>query len=290
MVYSMLEYIKILVMSFVSGAFFALPVSSSAHYAFLNSVMHFSTNANTIGLYYAVISATFSLVVFVFLRKLYSKALGSVFSGKSQNIDPKKRRQYKKISMNLLLSLIPAVLLLLPISKTTFLFDVFDDYFTDGHLMVTSFCCLAGAVLLSVAIWYSGNKTEKTVRSTGVSGMIRFGLYQLPAYLFPGFSHIGTGAAALTVSSVDDRVIAREVLLYLAPSCFVVSVARMVRYIVAGITLDPVMIIVCVLASGISSAVVINALGKINARKLYLFSALYSAIFGVFIFLASFYI
>lgn len=286
----MLEYIKMLIMSFVSGAFSALPVSSSAHYAFLNSVLHFSEDTNTVGFYFSVISATFSLVVFFFLRKLYTKALGAVFGGKSKKSDIKKQKQYKSIALNLLLSLLPALIMLFPVSKTEFMFDLFDDYFSDGHLMVTSFCCIAGAVLLSVAIWYARNKTEKTVRSTLSSGVVRFGIYQLPAYFFPGFSHVGAGAAALTVSSVDDRVIAREVLLYLAPSGFVVSVARIVRYILAGVTLDPVMIIVCVLACVLSGSVVVNALGRINVRKLYLFSCLYSAVFGIFIFLASFYI
>ena len=118
--------------------------------------------------------------------------------------------------------------------------------------------------------------------------MIRFDLYQLPAFFFPGFSHIGSGAAALTVSNVDDRVIAREVLLYLAPSTFLIGVTRIVRYILAGVTLDPVMIAVCVGASLVSCAVIVNAIGKINARKLYLFSCVYSVLFGIAIFLATF--
>ena len=101
-----------LVISFISGAFAALPVSSSAHYAFLNSVLHFSSDADTLGFYYSIISVVFSLVVFVFLRKLYSKSIASFFrSGKGGGSD--KHSQYKSIAVNLFLSLLPAVILFL---------------------------------------------------------------------------------------------------------------------------------------------------------------------------------
>ncbi|MGN1194268.1 MAG: hypothetical protein ACI4SB_02170, partial [Acutalibacteraceae bacterium] len=125
----MLEYIKMLVISFVTGAFSALPVSSSAHYAFLNTVLHFSSDPDTVGFYFSIISVVFSLVVFFFLRKLYSKALGSVFKKGGKNVDKRKQKQYKSISLNLLLSLLTAVIMLIPVSKTAFLFDIFDNYF-----------------------------------------------------------------------------------------------------------------------------------------------------------------
>ena len=285
----MFEYIKMLVISFISGAFAALPVSSSAHYAFLNSVLHFSSDADTLGFYYSIISVVFSLVVFVFLRKLYLKSIASFFrSGKGGGSD--KHSQYKSIAVNLFLSLLPAVILFLPVSKTTFLFDVFARYFTDDHLMVTSFCCIASGIILTVAVWYSRKRSDKTRRSSKASGVVRFGIYQLPAYIFPGFSHISSGAAALTVSDVDDVVIAREVLLYLAPSTFTVGVVRLVRYILAGVTLDPVMILICAVGGLISSAVVVKAIGKIGAKRLYSFACVYSILFGLFIFLATFYV
>lgn len=285
----MLEYIKMLVMSFISGAFSALPVSSSAHFAYLNSVLHFSADADTIGFYYSIISVVFSLVVFVFLRKLYTKSLSSLFKPGGRT-DSNKQSQYKKIAVNLFLSLLPAILLFIPISKSSFLFDVFDRYFTDDHLMVTSFCCIASGIILTVAIWYSHKRTAKTKRSANPSSVIRYGIYQLPAYIFPGFSHVSSGSAALAVSDVDDMVMAREVLLYLAPSTFIVGLVRAIRYIVAGITLDPVMIVICVVASLVSSAVVVNAIGRINTRRLYTFASVYSVLFGLFIFLASFYV
>ncbi|MGN1443714.1 MAG: undecaprenyl-diphosphate phosphatase [Acutalibacteraceae bacterium] len=283
-----MEYIKMLVMSFVSGAFSALPVSSSAHYAYLNSILHFSSDAETIGFYYSVISVVFSLVVFVFLRKLYSKSIVSVFRG-GKNADSNKQNQYKRIAVNLLLSLLPAIILFIPVSKSSFLFDVFDNYFTDDHLMVTSFCCIASGIILTVAIWYSRKRTDKTIRCSKTSSVIRYGIYQLPAYIFPGFSHVSSGAAALTVSNVDDMVITREVLLYLAPSTFIIGLVRMIRYIMAGVMIDPVMIVICVVACLVSSAVVVSAIGRINAKRLYTFASVYSILFGLFIFLASFY-
>ena len=286
----MLEYIKMLVMSFVSGVFSALPISSSAHYAFLNTVFHFSSEPETVGFYFSIVSAVFSLVVFFFLRKLYSKAFGAVLKRNAKGTDPRKQKQYRGMALNILLSLIPALILLIPVSKETFLFDIFDNYFSDSHLMVISFCCIASGLILSVAVWYSGKRTEKAKRSATASGAVRFGLYQLPAYFFPGFSPIGFGASALTVSNVDDRVIAREVLLYLAPSGFLVSVARIIRYILAGVTADPVMIVVCAVACLVSSTIIVNAIGKINAKRLYLFSCVYSIFFGLFIFLTSFFI
>ena len=75
----MIEYIKILLISLICGATLPLPVSSGAHLSFINGILDFSDDKNVLGLYYSVMSVAFSLVIFVFLRKIYLSGIKSLF-------------------------------------------------------------------------------------------------------------------------------------------------------------------------------------------------------------------
>ena len=65
----MLTYLKYLILSLFGGFFAALPVSYSAHYAYLNSVTSLTDDKDQLGLYFSVISFVFAFVVILKLRR-----------------------------------------------------------------------------------------------------------------------------------------------------------------------------------------------------------------------------
>ena len=283
----MLYYIKMLIIALISGMFTALPVSFGAHYAYLSSVLSFTNDKDLLGFYYAVIAAAFSLVVFGYLRRIYRKALVySVFTKKGG--DPASKKSYRRILLNLLLSLIPAAAMFIPLPNGGMVLDVFTNLLQENYLLVTASCCVGSGLFLFIAVWYTSRHYAEPVRSSGPLAVLRFSVYQMLSYLLPGVSNVALGGTSLLISDVDPRVIVREVLLYLAPSMFIVNAARIVRYIIGGIVLNPVMIALAAVGSGLGSLLMIHLISKYNVRKHFVFFAVYSIVFGLFIAVTAF--
>lgn len=283
----MLYYIKMLIIALISGVFTALPVSFGAHYAFLSSVLSFTNDKALLGFYYAVIATAFSLVVFGYLRRIYRKALVYSFFTKKGG-DPSSKKSYRRILLNLLISLIPAAVMFIPVSDAGFLMDVFTALLQENYLLVTASCCVGSGLFLFIAVWYTRQHYAETERSSGPLSVLRYAIYQLLAHLLPGVSHVSVGSTGLLLCDVESKVIVREMLLYLAPSLFVVNVARIVRYILAGIVLNPVMIALAAVGAGLGSLLMIHLISKYNIRKHFVFFAVYSIVFGLFIAVSAF--
>ena len=278
----MLYFLKMLIVSLISGIFTALPVSFGAHYAYLSSVLSFTNDKNLLGFYYAVIAVAFSVVVFGYLRRIYRKALVySVFTKKGS--DPASKKSYRRILLNLLLSLIPAALMFIPIPNVGLVMDIFTNLLQSDYLLVTASCCVGSGLFLLIAVWYTRQHYAEPVRSSKPLSVLRFSVYQTLAYLLPGVSHVSLGSTGLLLSDVEPKVIVREMLLYLAPSMFVINVARIVRYILGGIILNPVMIAVAFVGAALGSLLMIHLISKFNLRKHFVFFAVYAVVFGLFI-------
>lgn len=283
----MLYYVKILIIALISGMFTALPVSFGAHYAYLSSVLSFTNDKALLGFYYAVIATAFSLVVFGYLRRIYRKALFySVFTKKGA--DPSSKKSYRRILLNLLISLIPAGIMFIPIPNMGPVLDIFTNLLQENYLLVTASCCVGSGLFLLIAVWYTRQHYAEPVRSSGFLSVLRFSVYQLLAYLLPGVSHVAVGSTGLLLTDVEPKVIVRELLLYLAPSMFVINVTRIVRYILAGVVLSPVMIALAALGSGLGSLLMIHLISKYNVRRHFVFFAVYSVVFGLFIAVSAF--
>ena len=275
----MLEYIKILIISLFSSLFAPLAASSSAHFTFLNYILDFSKDEKQIGFYFSIISLIFFCAAIFFVRKIYAKGFMSL--GKKSSANLKNAKGYRTMMQSLLISLIPAVLMFVPVSKEKFLCDVLFDYFSASNILISAFCSIAGGFMLIIALWYSKNKKGNTKKSSKKSDVLRLSIYQIPAYIFPGFSHVTSAATSLTLDMVDERVIMRETLLYIAPSGFVISLFRVIRFILAGVALDPVMIVICVVAALVGNIIMLNIVSHLNIRKTFLFFGIYSIIFGL---------
>ena len=190
-------------------------------------------------------------------------------------------------AVNLLISLIPAAVMFIPVSDAGFLMDVFTALLQENYLLVTASCCVGSGLFLFIAVWYTRQHYAETERSSGPLSVLRYAIYQLLAHLLPGVSHVSVGSTGLLLCDVEPKVIVREMLLYLAPSLFV-NVARIVRYILAGIVLNPVMIALAAVGAGLGSLLMIHLISKYNIRKHFVFFAVYSIVFGLFIAVSAF--
>ena len=280
----MIEYIKMLIISLVNGVMMPLPVSSSAHVSFLNKVLGYTESGSVLSFYYAVFSIAFSLIIFFNLRKIYSKIFKCLFKGEKND---KTAVTYKKAGKNIIYSLIPSVLLFVPVSKDMLIIDYFDKFLSSSGLLLTTFASLISALIFVVAVWYTKQNNAPTIRSASTKTVIRSAIYNLIAFVVPGTSKIAIGSVNMLICDIDQRVIMREVYLYSAPVIFVVSVVKIIRGLVVDLVVDPLAIIIGAVVSIIASAIIVNFVSKVNMRKLLGFFAWYAVIFGVSAFIMS---
>lgn len=277
----MLEYIKIIIISFITALLMPTAASSTLGFSLLNGTVNFSTDANALGFYCGVISVVFALVSIFYVRKIYAKGFTALFSSSKGKKKMKNAKSYKAMMTGLLISLVVAVVMFIPVSKETFLLDVLANNLTKDNLLVGACCSIASGIILLVALWYAKVKNEKKHRSSTISDVVRMTLYQIPAHIFPGFSNVSMAATSLTVSGLDDKVIMRECFIYLAPSMLVVGIERIISSLVSGFVIDIAALVLCIIGAALGNILMFNFVSKVNIRKSYLFFSIFSIVFGL---------
>ncbi|MBE6774857.1 MAG: hypothetical protein E7543_01555 [Ruminococcaceae bacterium] len=278
----MIEYIKILILALFGGATFALPVSSAAHFSYLNSITELSEDARVLGLYYSVMALAFSFVVFIMLRKIYLLCFKSVFN---KDI---KLKSYRRVMKNLALSLIPMAVLFIPVGENKLLCDIFDGFLTRSNLLMVSAVSVIGALILVVSAWYTRQSYSVTKRSADTKAVLRSSVYQIVSYVIPGISHVSSAGTNMLICDVESKVIVREIYLYIAPQMLLVNSVKIIRYSLTDMIINPVMVIICFAVVALMSALVISKMSKINIRRLFTFFAVYSAVTGLIFAVLSF--
>ena len=100
----MIEYIKMIIVAVVCGFMAPLPTSSSAHFSIISKAVSLTSDENKLGFYFALFSVTFSVVIFLCLRKIYLKSFKSLFTkGNKSDVNLKV---YKNVSKNILLTIL----------------------------------------------------------------------------------------------------------------------------------------------------------------------------------------
>ena len=280
----MIEYIKMFILSLINGVMMPLPVSSSAHVSFLNKVLDYTDKGETLSFYYAVFSVAFSLVIFFSLRKIYGEVFKSLFT---KNDGSKHTAAYKKAGKNIFLSILPAVLLFIPVSEDMLVIDYFDKFLSSSGLLLTAFASMISALVFVTAIWYTKQSNSPTYRNASTKTVLRSAVYELVAFVVPGTSKIAIGSVNMLICDVEPKVIMRDVYLYSAPVIFAVSVVKIIRSLIVDLVVDPLAVIIGAAVSIIASSVIVYFVSKVNMRKLMGFFAWYSVIFGVSAFIMS---
>lgn len=280
----MIDYIKFLILAIFSGIFAPLPLSSSAQFSLMNSVLNFSQDEKLLGFYYSVFMIVFSVAVYIRLRKIHLNMLKSCFSKQADT----KNDAYRKRMKNVLLSLIPTLILFCPVGKNTLLCDYADRFLTSDSLFIVGVASVFCGLYLVISIWYTAGMQVKTKRSTETKDIIRMSFYNLVPQMIPGLSKVSFSSTNLLVGDVDSRVIAREIYLYLGPQVFVFNTFKVIRALLSGVTIDPVLLIISIIVVFICSMLMISLVAKINIRRLLPFFSVYSVVFGVFAVIVTF--
>lgn len=271
----MIEYIKMIIFALFGGATFALPVSSASHFSFLNSVMKFSQDAEVLGFYYSVMSLAFCTVTFILLRKIYTLCIRSVFNKDS------KLTNYRKVMKNLAVSLVPALILFVPVGDGKLLCDLFDGFLTPSNLLLVSVASIIGALVLVISIWYTKQSYSVTKRGADMKTVLRSSVYQIISYVIPGVSHVSSAGTNMLICDVESKVIVREIYLYIAPQMLLINAVKIIRFALSDMVINPVMVIICFAVTALMSVLVITKMSKINIRRLFAFFAAYCALTGV---------
>lgn len=279
----MIEYIKILIIAIFTGVFAALPASSSAHVSFLNSVIDFTDNEKLLPFYYSVFMLVFCVVIFINLRKIYIKAFTSVFK-KSED---RTVIAYKKRQKDIILSVLPCLILFVPVSSEMLLCDYFDKLLAGSNFLVASIAGVVCGLFMLIALWYTKSNKGNTVRNTPTKSVLRMSVYNLVSMIIPGVSKVSLSASNLLISDVEPKVMMREIYLYLAPQVFVFNLIKVVITLKNGIAFNPYVLLLGMLVTAFASALIISLAGKVNMRKLMAFFSIYSIIFAVFVGLIS---
>ena len=85
----------------------------------------------------------------------------------------------------------------------------------------------------------------------------------------------------MLLGDVHPKVIMREVYLYIAPSMFIVNIAKIVKYLINDTIIDAVQAVVGILVFAVMSFIVMKLVAKLNTRKVLLFFSIYSALLGI---------
>lgn len=283
-----MQYIKMLIMSFVSAIFQPLCASSSAHFAFLNRILGFTEDGKEALFYLSIISFVFSLCSIIVLRKVYAKNARVIFTqnGKKE----KNSKAYIRMTKGMLISLVPAMLMFIPISKEKFLFDVMADYLVGVNTLVTAFCTFIGGFILIIGVWYAKNKRRSAEKYNNpkLTDIVKMTVYQIPTMFFPGLSNTAMAAVNFELSGLEEYSIMRDSLIYTMPSVMFLSAARIIRIIISGLRLDYIAIAVCAVGAMAASFIMLNLVKKVNIRRTYTFFSVYSIIFGLCIGVFSF--
>lgn len=273
----MLEYIKVLIISVFTGVTAPLPTSSLAHFAVLNTILGFSSDDKVLGFYYSAFMMVFAVVIFVSLRKIYIKSFRSIFTKPKTKTD----EVYRNIVKNIFLSVLPSLLLFIPVSKEKMLCDYIDNFISNGLLVACAAGIISGLFFV-VAMWYTRQNYKKTKKHPATATVLRMSFYNLPAQIIPGLSKVSLSAVNFLISDIEPRVIMREVYTYLAPQIFVFNLIKLIRSVLSGVVFDPLMLVIGLFFVAVMSGLIVSLSGKVNMRKLFGFFSIYSVIFGIF--------
>lgn len=282
----MLEYLKMALTAIITGITLPLPVSSAAHFNFFSNIVGLSGDSQRFTFYYNFFLLAFSLVVLFTFRKTVIRGFKLAFSSK----DGTKARDNKYFVKNVLFSIIPTVVLFIPVSKGKLLMDYLDSFFNTNGLILSGVACVVTACILIVALWYTSKTRNPIRRAVDKKTVLRLSFYQLPCYVIPGFSHVASGVVNLFISDIGSRSLVGQLYIYLAPSMFFVSIVKVIRAILSGVVYDPAVLIVGLIVAVAASRLMIMLTTKINIRRLFSFFCGYSIIFGIFITSISFFI
>lgn len=278
----MIESLKIIFLSVVYGFTALLPTSSLGHFSLLKEVLGYTDENFNASFYYALFSIAAGVAMYIYYFSVHSKILKNVFRKKA-SLESDADIAFNKAGRNIILSLLPILVLFIPVGKTSFIGSLGAYFLSDDSLIFVGLASIFCAVLMFISGWYmkSGYGEKKNLSSS--KNAVFFGIYQLPAYIFPGLSHVSVGASRIAVSDIDIKNILKETYLYLAPSLIITGVSRVIFYFNGG---EGILIPAALIGFAVSFFMSLGVLWFINkffSKKTYRAFSVYTLVFGLIV-------
>lgn len=278
----MLEIIKIILLSIVQGITVLLPVSSLGHFSLVKEVLGYTDENFNASFYYALFSLGAVLALYIYYAKMHKKIITNMFKTKKK-IKNEREQAFKTAGRNILLSMAPLAVLAIPTGKSRFVGSLWSYFLSDGSLLFVGVASIFCAILAFISIWYLRQEGEEKTSLLHVKNAIFFGIFQIPAYIFPGLSHIAIGASRTAVCDIDKKNVFKEAYLYITPAYLVVNLFRVIYY---AITVGGINIIASIIGFVISfllSLLILGVVNKFFTARAYTAFSVYTLLFGIMI-------
>lgn len=278
----MFEAIKILLLSAIYGVTSVLPISSLGHFVLLKEVLGCNYESFNADFYYALFTVGAGFAMYVYYFSVHTNILKNLFK-RSKNITSPACAAYHTAGKNMLISFLPLLILYIPIGKNEF-FGSFISYFMgDGGLIFVGIASLFCSVLMFISHWYIKAEYSEKNNLMSTKNAFFFGLYQIPAYILPGISHVGVGASRTALSDIDVKNVLKETYLYLAPAFMITGISRVVFYYNGGKGLNMLAGLLGLLLSfGVSLAMLL-LINKCFGKKTYRAFTVYTLVFALIV-------
>lgn len=278
----MFETLKIIFLAVINGITSLLPVSSLAHFSLLKEVMGYTDENFNAPFYYALFSLSSALVLYCYYFKIHKRIFVNIFKS-SKKITNARDSAYKTAGRNIFLSLIPLIVLAIPTSRTRFVGSLNTYFLSDGSLLFVGISGLFCALLMFISLWYIRKHYAEKSSLLSKYNAVVFGIYQIPAYIFPGLSHISVGASRTVVSDIDIKNILKETYLYIAPAYIIVNIFRVVYYYLTVGSVNIIAAVIGFAVSAVLSLIMLIIINKFFNKRAYKAFTIYTLIFSLIV-------
>lgn len=276
----MFQIIKIVLLAAVQGLTALLPVSSLGHFSLLKEVLGYNEKNFNASFYYALFSIAVGLALYIYYFSVHSKIIKNIFR-KKDSITSEADYAFKTAGRNMLLSLLPLLILYIPLSKKTFV-GSFGAYFLSGDsLIFVGIASVLCAILMFISLWYLKTEYTEKVNLVSPKNAFFFGVYQLTAYIFPGISHVSLGSSRIAVSDIDIKNLLKETYLYIAPAFIITGISRVIYYYNSGKGLNIPAAVIGFIVCFALSLISLFFINKYFNKKSFKAFAIYTLVFGL---------
>lgn len=283
-----MSIIKAIILGIVQGVTEFLPISSSGH---LSLFQHFLGVTGEGSLMFSVLLhlGTLIAVFIVFHKTIFELVvecfdlLKMIFTGKFKF---SKLEGKKKMLFMFVISCVPLLLLLIPVSNDMKLMDVLSGFSEDDSILVEGFCFLVTGVLLLVSTYIGKRKTLKD--EVGPKSAIAIGLAQVFAAGFPGISRSGSTISTGMVFGVSKEIMVEYSFILGIPAILVANIVEFKDAIDVGAQLELLPTVVGIVVAAVSGVACIKLLQWILKKDMWKYFGFYCLLLGVVVLIYSF--
>ena len=284
-----MSIIKAIILGIVQGVTEFLPISSSGH---LSLFQHFLGVTGEGSLMFSVLLhlGTLIAVFIVFHKTIFELVvecfdlLKMIFTGKFKF---SKLEGKKKMLFMFVISCVPLLLLLIPVSNDMKLMDVLSGFSEDDSILVEGFCFLVTGVLLLVSTYIGKRKTLKD--EVGPKSAIAIGLAQVFAAGFPGISRSGSTISTGMVFGVSKETMVEYSFVLGIPAILVANIVEFKDAIDVGAQLEVLPTIIGIIVAAVSGVACIKLLQWILKKDMWKYFGFYCLLLGAVVLICSFF-